>query len=396
MGTKFSTAIAKGEESYTVGKQVAQQALDKLGTDKIDLAVVYASSKYNYNNVLKGVKEVVGDALLIGSSSAGEFNEAKADKESIVCGLISSDTHKFSAGLGTGLKEDQLEAIRKAKASFSEAADDFPHKSAILHVDGLAGNGEEASLAALSELGADVTLSGGAAGDDLQFKETKVFLNQQAVTDALTVCMVSSKTPVAIGVKHGHSPVSEPLTITKAKGNVVYEVDGRKAFDVWKESVKEEAKKIGVDVDQLKTAEDIGAFLIRFEAGLETGSDYKIRVPLSINEDGSLNFACTMIEGSVLRICKSPKEDQIQSAKIAAELALKSSGGAKLAGAFVFDCVCRSLILGEDFFEGVKAVKNVIGDVPIIGFETYGEIGLIPGQLSGFHNTTTVVLLIPE
>ena len=396
MGTKISTAIRKGADSYATGKEAAQEALNKLGTGKADLAVVYASSKYDYGQVIKGVNAVTGNALLIGASSAGEFNEVRADKESVVCGLLASDTHKFLAGLGTGLKADPVAAVTMAKTAFPETLDGYAHKSAILHIDGLAGNGEEASLAALAELGTDMTLSGGAAGDDLQFKETKIFLNDKILSDALSICMMFSKKPVAIGVKHGHSPISGPLTITKAKGNVVYEIDGRKAFDVWKEAVKEEVAKNGIDIDNLKDPGEIGTLLMQYEAGLETGNDYKIRVPLSTDPNGVLNFACTMVEGSVMCVCKSPQQDQIQSARTAAELALKSAGGVKLAGAFVFDCVCRSLILGDSFFEGIKAIKSVIGDIPIIGFETYGEIGLVPGQLSGFHNTTTVVLLIPE
>jgi methyl-accepting chemotaxis protein len=34
--------------------------------------------------------------------------------------------------------------------------------------------------------------------------------------------------------------------------------------------------------------------------------------------------------------------------------------------------------------------------VPVAGFETYGEIALDVGDMSGFHNTTTVVLAFPE
>ncbi|HOY09236.1 MAG TPA: FIST N-terminal domain-containing protein, partial [Candidatus Omnitrophota bacterium] len=285
MGTKFSTAINKGTDSYTTGKAVAQEALKKLGAAKADLAVVYASSKYDYNQVLKGVNEVTGNALLIGSSSAGEFNEARADKESVVCGLLASDTHKFFAGMGTGLKADPIAAVNMAKTGLPETLNDYAHKSAILHIDGLAGNGEEASLAGLSELGMDMILSGGAAGDDLQFKETKVFLNNKILSDAVSVCMMFSKKPVAIGVKHGHSPISGPMTITKAKANVVYEIDGKKAFDVWKNAVKDELGKTGVDVNRLQDPAEIGSLLIQYEAGLETGGDYKIRVPLSTSED---------------------------------------------------------------------------------------------------------------
>ena len=41
-------------------------------------------------------------------------------------------------------------------------------------------------------------------------------------------------------------------------------------------------------------------------------------------------------------------------------------------------------------------IKSILGKIPIIGFETYGEIGMEPTQMSGFHNTTTVVMLFGE
>jgi hypothetical protein len=122
-----------------------------------------------------------------------------------------------------------------------------------------------------------------------------------------------------------------------------------------------------------------------------------VRAPLSVNPDGSINFACAMVEGAVIRIMESPnKACQINSAKLAAQAALKSARGVKLAGAIVFDCICRNLILENEFSQAIEEIKKVVGNIPIIGFATYGEIAMEVGQLSGFHNTTTVVLLIPE
>lgn len=395
MGTRFVTGSAKGQDGLAVGHQAAQQALGKLEQNHVDLAIVFASSKYDYRQVLKGVREITNNTPLIGCSSSGEFTEEKIDKESVVCALISSDTHKFFPGFGTGLKEDQIQTMQEAARDFPQKVEGYPYLSAITLIDGLAGKGEEAVLAALSVLGPSVKFSGGAAADDLKFKETQVFYNEQSLTDAVSLCLVASKTPMAIGVRHGHRPVTHPMMITKAHDNVLYEVDGKPAFAVWKESLRNQAKELGIDVNTLTDPSAIGSFLIRYEAGLLTGQDYKVRVPLSANADGSLNFACTMLEGSMIRIMQSPREAQIASAKKAAEVAMQGARGVKLAGAIVFDCVCRGIILGEDFHKGVEAIKETIGNVPLIGFETYGEIAMEMGQMSGFHNTTTVVLLIP-
>lgn len=71
-------------------------------------------------------------------------------------------------------------------------------------------------------------------------------------------------------------------------------------------------------------------------------------------------------------------------------------GDLPLAGAVVFDCICRNLILKDDFKTAIAGIHEELGNVPLAGFETYGEIALDAGDLSGFHNTTTVVLAFPK
>ena len=62
----------------------------------------------------------------------------------------------------------------------------------------------------------------------------------------------------------------------------------------------------------------------------------------------------------------------------------------------VFDCICRRLILDARFEEAVLSIGETLGGVPLAGFETYGEIAMRVGDLSGFHNTTSVVVAFPE
>jgi hypothetical protein len=396
--TAFKTGVSHDDDSFKAGKEAANKALAKLGGIAPEFGILFCSSRYNYREVLKGVKETAPGAQVIGCSSASEFTEEEVTKDSVVCAFISSPNFKFFTSVGRGIKKDPAAAVEAAARALPEDVPGFNHRSAIMLIDALSGRGDEVVDAALKSLGPTVRFSGGAAADNLQFKNTYVFHNDHAYLDAAVVAMVASKNPVFIGVKHGHCPISTPLTLTRVKDNIVYSIDGMPAFDVWKTHTRERAKAKGIDVDNLPTPSDVGSFLVQYEAGLLAGHEYKVRAPLSVNADGSINFACSMTEGSVIRIMESPnKYYQIVSAKGAAEIAMKAAKGAKIAGAIVFDCVCRSLILDKEFHKGVDEIKSVIGaGVPVIGFATYGEIAMEMGQLSGFHNTTTVVLLIPE
>lgn len=397
MAAKMATALKKGEGGFDVGKEVAQTALSKLGDGKVDLCVVFGSLSYGLEDVVAGIRSVIGsEAPIIGASSCGEFTEDTVSKKSVAVGLIRSDAYRFRVRSALGLQEDVSGVLTNLREEFDDFLQEDGQTSILMMIDGLRGNGEEATLCASAAFGADVKIAGGAAGDELAFEKTYVIANDQVLTNAVSLCVMKGPGTFFTGVQHGHKPLSETLTVTKADGNVLYTVNDRSAWEVWKEQAGAKASEIGIDVDQLAGPTDEGVFLIRFELGLETGDGYKIRVPLSKNDDGSLNFACTIPQGVKFRIMESVKSDQIQSAREAAELAVQEAGGTKIAGALVFDCVCRSLILEDQFKDGVGAIKQMVGDVPLLGFETYGEICMDPGQFSGFHNTTSVVVLLPE
>jgi methyl-accepting chemotaxis protein len=271
----------------------------------------------------------------------------------------------------------------------------YPYRTGVFLIDTMAGNCEEVTLMTAAELGADLPFAGGAAGDDLKMQATTVSCGPRAASDAVVIAQIFSKTPLGLGVCHGHRPLSTPLRVTKAHGNIVEEIEGRPAWDVWRERTRDAAMSHGIDVDNLAVADE-GSFLLRFEAGLAAGTEYKIRAPLSRTQDGAIQFACGVPEGAVIRITESTPKDQIESAREAARRARAKLGSGQAAGAVVFDCICRNLILADGFKDAVTAMSEELGGVPLAGFETYGEIALDAGDMSGFHNTTSVVLAFPR
>lgn len=396
MATQFATGIVSTQDSYKAGHEVAKQTLDKIqNNQKPDLALIFCSAKHDTDAVMRGIKEVAGDLPIIGCSSAGQFTDEGTLKDGLVCAMIASDNHRFFTSIATNLKSNPVKTVKNACVSLPGPNHLYPEQSAILLIDGLAYKGEEAVLAAASVLGPKVKFAGGAAADDLSFKETKVFGKGQSLSDAISMCLVHSKKPVIIIVAHGHKPISESLKITKAKDHILYEVEGRPALEVWKDCIRDRVSKEGIDVDKLNLKE-LSKLFLTYEAGLMTGTDYKVRFPASCNEDGSMNFVCTMMEGAVIKIMWSDPHQQVESIRVACQKALKAAHGIDIAGGIVFDCACRAMILQDEFPKAVALGKNMIGGVPFVGCETYGEIAMEVGELSGFHNTTTVIMLFPS
>jgi len=403
LDTHFGTGIAAGEDSYAIGRDAAGTAHDALGIDRVDFCQVFCSSAYDYEAVIEGIRSVIGDdAELIGCSSSGEFTESQQAEGSVTVALVTSDTLRFFTGIGTGLSKGVPAAVDEAVESLPASVEGYPHLSAINLHDGLSGVSDQIALVTERKLGRDITLAGGAAGDDFKLEETHVFADGEVATDAVAIGLIASKEPISVSMDHGHSPISDPLTVTKADGGTVLELDGKPAFEAWTEAVQSYLREIGegpIDFDSIEGGSlELLGVLTEFEFGIkEAGEDeYKIRWPgLDLTKGGSLTFPVAVPEGTELHVMHSPPNDQIDAAWRTANEASAGATADEIAGAFIYECACRSIILGDDFDQAVAAVSKEL-PTDFIGIETYGELCMEEGQLSGFHNTSTVVMLLPK
>jgi hypothetical protein len=391
-----STIVASAliDGTTTSVKERARTELNRqLGGQPPDFVAVFASTRQDLGEIVASLS--TSDTIAIGASTAGEFTESGDAKQSVAIFGLCSDAYRITAGLGVGLASHPETAIERALEGQPRELRGFPCRTAITLLDPLAGNGEEVALMLAEALGPDQPLAGGAAGDDLQMRQTHVACGERCASDALVVAQIFSKRPLGLGISHGHRPLSRPLTITRASGGYVHEIEGRPAWEVWKEQTADAARARGYELDKLE-AKDEGAFLLQFEAGLANGADLKIRAPLARREDGSILFAAAIPQGAVIRVTQSDGASQVQSAIEAAQRARTALADASIAGALVFDCICRNLILGPQFASAVRGISDALGGAKLAGFETYGEVGLSAGDMSGFHNTTSVVLAFPE
>src|SRR5262249_15729902 len=152
---------------------------------------------------------------------------------------------------------------------------------------------------------------GGAAGDEGRFKGTYVGARRSASRDAATAVHVFGKRRWGVGVDHGLSPVSEPMRGTKAHGNVVQELGGRPAFDVYSDF----ARARGIEL----TPDNGARFLVNNELGIIMFDRLrKARAPLAVAEGGALVLAAEVPTGADVCILGGSKDELVNAAKRAA------------------------------------------------------------------------------
>jgi hypothetical protein len=397
MATQIAVALEKGQAGE-VGRALAGQISAQLGGRTPALVTLFPSSDYSLAEVMAAFRAALPAGatppVVLGATTAGEFTGTGDASGSVSAFAVAGDFRVFG-GVGRPLRGNVEAAVTQALANIPQEQEGYPHRTAVLFIDGLVGVGEEATLTAAALLGPGVRLCGGCAADDWRLQATAVGCDDTVGGDALAVAIIFSRQPLGIGVFHGHQPMSDAMTITRSAENVVHEIDGRPAWEVFLEKTRARALQDGIDAENLKNNSDILQYFLKYETGIKTGPEFRIRMPLSRNDDGSLGFVCGMPEGTPIHFMASDPQKQIESARGAAGRARAQLAGQAIAGALVIDCGCRKLILKDRFGEAVRAIAAELGDVPIAGFESYGEIALNDDDFSGFHNTTTVLLAFP-
>lgn len=396
MTTKIANGISNNPDTVLATKEALTKALNSIDNQTPDLVLIFSSTIYDLDLVLKTVKDVSKSENIVGASSSGEFTQEKAITSGIAITVIKSDSMIFQIDKANNFKNRYEEVAEECFSSFKDDSkkmlqNGFRFPTVLILSDGLImSRGEELIKAVYAKTGILSQFAGGGAGDDGKFKETKVLFKNEAVSGAVVFVKIFSKEKIGLGVAHGMEKCSKQMKVTKSEDGILHELDGRPAFDVYKDYAKD---SFGIDLDISNT----GDFFINNELAIQDLTFSKVRSPMFSNPDGSLVMAAEVPQGSPVTIVTAKTESLLKAARVAAEEAKKNLGDKKSSGVIVFDCIGRQTLLGKDFYKEVEEISSVFNkNVPISGFSTYGEIAKYGGKFNGLHNATVVICAFPE
>lgn len=385
---------SKNDDSFKAGREASEKAIFSLGDSSPDLVFVFSSIRYEHKKLLKGVRDVIKDAPLVGCTTGGEICSEGPQKGSVVLTALKSKGAKIFTTKVEKISKD----LRKAGEDFgSILTKDVPPETGgtiFVFPDGLSGNMTELIRGIYDSVHPTIDLVGGGAGDELIFKKTYQFFNNEVLTDSVVGAYLNTDIFCGYGVRHGFSPTGEPFIVTRSRGNILYELNQRPAIDAYLEY-------FGLSKDD-KGLQKLGAMKETnfYPLGIPIWRDEYLIVHLNYkNPNGSITCANEIPENSIVRIMKASKEDLLSATRLATEQAISMIKGKKFRACFIFDCVTRPFLLEESTGEEIRIVKELLGDnIPISGFYTYGEIGRcsVAGGRPLFHTMTFVISILVE
>jgi hypothetical protein len=345
--------------------------------------------------LVESIRKSYPAAHILGCSTAGEICGAEVSDDSLVATAIHFEhtlvrTAQVSLDANSGSGEAG-EFLAQA-LPHSVAAQRIDAEEKLVHVlilsDGLIVNGSDLVRGLLKHLPGGVAVTGGLAGDGTRFGTTLVFKNDLPQKGAIAaVGLYGSRLKIGFGSLGGWDPFGPERLVTRSKGNVLFELDGRPALGLYKQYLGDHAKGLPST-----------GLLFPLSVRVTPEETPLVRTILAVNEEQqSMTFAGDVPEGALARLTKSTVDRLIEGA-VGAARASYPAGSAPPELALLISCVGRKLVLKQLIEDEVEGVRDILGgQAALAGFYSYGEIAPFSlGERSELHNQTMTITTFAE
>ena len=374
-------------------QEAASRAMSQAGIARADMAVVFFSADHanHQRELVQSISRTVGTDCIVGSSGTGVLTG-----EGEIEGGNGMAVLAWSAAEIVG-RPFILEPLKGNEENLGATFGDFLAKTRdenslmILLPDTYNGNPQPLLDAMAAKAGFHPVVGAGssengAAGATYQLCGDKVASN------SLAGAYLSGEFNVHVDITQGCQPITEPMVITKAERNLIHEIDGRPALEVFARLLKgplaEDLRRAlmvlfaGLPADRQENSVAPGKYLVRNIIGLDPEKGI-VGVAQEVSEGEALIF--TMRDGERAR------EDLNQMLRRQVE----KLNGRKPGFGMYFNCCARGGSLYG--IPGIDSayIRQALGDFPLIGM--FGGYELAPlGRANRLFAYTGVLALVTE
>jgi hypothetical protein len=356
------------------------------GDSESTLVLVFGAPRYAGGHAaIEELTQAYPRAIVAGCSTAGEIHGKEIFDDSLSVAVIRFEkTALRVAHAAVTHTSGSLAAGRSVAASLASEG----LGAILVFSDGISINGSDLVRGIHEVSGKDVVVTGGLAGDGSNFTRTWVIVSGRPVEGAVVgVGLYGSGLEVGHGSRGGWDIFGPERRVTRANGNVLYELDGKPALALYKTYLGDRAN-------------GLPATALLFPLALLEGTNGRktlVRTVLAVDEAAqSMTFAGDIPEGSLVQLMRANFDRLIEGAAEAGRAANGQPSGESVS--IAISCVGRRLVLGERAEEEVEAAaESLPAGTHLLGFYSYGEISpFAAGERSDLHNQTMTVTTLWE
>lgn len=356
--------------------------------DLIEPLILVFGNRYllEEQNVYTDLKEKFPDAHIVFGSTSGDITAYFVTDDSVVATAIEFEKTKFEIKTSNVLNSD-LDSFVTGENLINQFT-----KEGLKHVfvisEGSFINGSELTKGMNAAAKNKILITGGLCGDDARFEKTLAAYNENPKPGEIVAIGFYGETfEASFAIHGGWSPFGPERVVTKSKSNVLYELDGQPALDLYKQYLGEKSKELPG-----------AALLYPLNVKTEQEKQSYVRTILNIEEDtNAMILAGDIPVNSKVQLMMTNIDNIANASELAASQA-KDIRKNEPQLAILVSCIGRKLVLDQRIEEEIEEVVSIIGDdVTVCGLYSYGEIAPFNSEINcQLHNQTMTITLISE
>ena len=388
---RVGTGVSENHSFEKAALEATARALEEAGLVKADVLLLFAALKdcKRWPGLLKKIKALAGTETVVGNSAFGILTrEAEVEQRPGVAVMAFEGGGRDSLFPFRipNLQENSFRAGVALSSLFRDR--DFTPSLAMIFPDAFSFqhgpffDGFESESGFLPFVGGCASEPG---GEDKTFQ----WMNHKFSVDSIAGIAFGENFEFEIGITQSCQPLGEPVRVTRSQGNMIFEIEGRPAYDIFLELITELRFE---DSREIFHRLFLGLPLTSFQTEFNH-SRYLVRNIMGVNaKKGVLACASRVEQGNyvtfALRDPLKAKEDMTRMLEDLGERA----GGRRPAFGLYFNCCARGSSLYGTFGEDTALIKEYFPGLPLAGFFSFGEIAPVE-EVNHLHHYSGVLAL---
>ncbi len=387
-----ATAFSRNRSSVKAAEEVALKILQKNNGEVPTALILFVSSepRRRYPEMLEKIRELTKCECIAGASGWGVLTEeSELEREPGLALLSLGGDLRASSFLTTDLQENNYRAGEWLAERIRAHA--IHPNLVFLFPDALSFQ-SHTFFEGFESLCGYIPILGGAASSNGRESKTYQMAEGRTAWDAVSALALEGRFIQESGITRSCQPFGESFQVTRSVGNMIFEMDGRPAYDILLESLtaieplhpSEVFQRVflGIPLRSFQTEFKEAPFLIQNIVGVNAKKGMVACVS-PVEEGEFITFAVR--DPAMARIDMQSMLEDIQN----------RLGSAKPRFGIYFNCCARGEALYGRRGEDVSLIREAFPGMPVAGFFTYGELAPVD-HVNHFHQHSGIFTVIAE
>lgn len=388
MALRTRSYVTEARSSGDTGTALGRQIRNDLAGE-VKVVIAYMTVNHDQRAFLHGMRDALGDVPIVGCSGQGVIGRGCVREEGYAASVLAlgGDSIECATACVEAIAEDTHGKGRALGAAL-RAHGGPPPKCVVLHYDPLVGANMDAFLDGLyGEI--ECPVIGGAAAHTISTPMSRTFqyANDAVHSGAAVAVALAGDVTIEGAISLGCSPVGVEMTVTRAEGNRLLELDGRPALEVWQQITQYSADRLNSDA----TAS--------LAIGVPSQGGHLIRAAFVLDiEHRGIVLQAGIETGTKVMLYHRTIPDVLEGTRRAVHELVDRVAGKRIRAVLAFECGARTApFLGEEatLAENLELQRTLAPDAEYAGLTVWGELFPVGGR-PAFHNYTYPLLVIAE